>query len=62
MTSPNDVHVVPCGDVVEHDLDDDCVCWPKIERVDPDTGLPYPAGAALVVHHSLDGRECDCGR
>lgn len=55
--NPDDVHVVPCGDVVTHDLDDDCACGPYVERIDPDTGLPYPAGTALVVHHSLDGRE-----
>lgn len=42
-------HVVPVGDVVDHDRStDDCVCGPDIEFVD---------GGYIVVHHSLDGRE-----
>lgn len=41
-------HVVPCGDLIEHDSDDDCVCGPDLKFCD---------GGYIVVHHSLDGRE-----
>lgn len=51
-----DVHVVPIGDTIRHDYDDDCPCGPTPEYINPDTGLSYPGGA-VVVHHSLDGRE-----
>ena len=41
-------HVIPCGDLVEHVADDDCVCGP--------TQTPTEGGF-VAVHHSLDGRE-----
>lgn len=41
-------HVVPVDDLVDHDLNDDCVCGPTIT---------FEEGAPVVVHHSLDGRE-----
>jgi len=49
------VHVEPVDDLIEH-LDDDCLCGPHTEYLDPETGVTYPNGP-LVVHHSLDGRE-----
>jgi len=36
------------ADDVEHDLDDDCVCGPRVIFVE---------GGKVIVHHSLDGRE-----
>lgn len=45
------VHVTPNNDLIEHEIDDDCVCGPDIEYVE--------GGGKLVVHHSLDGREAD---
>ena len=43
------LHVVPVNDLILHDIDsDDCVCGPSVEFCD---------GGAVVVHHSLDGRE-----
>lgn len=54
--STNTVHVVPQGDLVEHDTStdqDDCVCVPAVQRVPNEHG---PDGWVLV-HHALDGRE-----
>lgn len=48
------VHVVPIDDLVDHP-DDDCVCGPDVEYIDPVTGLSH--AEPLVNHHSLDGRE-----
>ena len=50
------VHVLPMSDKIEHQLDVDCVCGPRVEWVNPDTDETHPNGP-LVVHHSLDGRE-----
>jgi hypothetical protein len=50
------IHVLPVGDVVEHETTSDCICGPDVEYIDPETGETYPSGP-LVVHHSLDGRE-----
>ncbi len=47
------LHVVPRGDLIEHDTDESCPCGPT----------PRPEKAAdgsvswTIVHHSLDGRE-----
>lgn len=49
----DDTHVVPVGDLVEHELSDGCVCGPRAERVTRVDG----SDGWLVVHHSLDGRE-----
>jgi len=50
MSGP--IHIVPVSDDVRHDLDEDCVCGPAVERVDTDHGDEW-----LCVHHSFDGRE-----
>lgn len=48
------VHVLPLGDLIEHDGDGgDCPCGPTTEAVMRDDG----SNGWLVVHHSLDGRE-----
>lgn len=47
------VHVTPVGDLVPHQLDDDCVCGPRVEIRQSQDG---PDGH-LHVHPSLDGRE-----
>jgi len=48
-------HVVPVGDLIEHDTDGDgCVCGvdpSPVKREDGTVGW-------VLVHHSLDGREC----
>lgn len=41
------------GDLVEHELADDCVCGPTAEPVKRDDG----SIGWVVIHHSLDGRE-----
>ncbi len=47
------LHVVPVGDLVEHETGDDCVCGPTAEPVEREDGSMGYVG----VHHSLDGRE-----
>ena len=47
------LHVMPRGDLVEHEAADECVCGPETEaRKSPDGSYRW-----LVVHHSLDARE-----
>ncbi len=48
-----DVHVVPIGDIIEHDLSDDCICIPNQKPVTRDDG----SIGWLATHSSLDGRE-----
>lgn len=48
-------HVMPTGDQIEHTLDADCVCGPRMEAVKRDDG----SVGWLCSHHSLDGREVD---
>lgn len=48
------VHVVPVGDLIEHDTDGgDCLCGPSTEPVPDEDG----SVGWVVVHHSLDSRE-----
>lgn len=47
------MHVVPRGDLIEHDLSDDCPCGPADQSVLRDDG----SVGWVTVHHSLDGRE-----
>lgn len=47
------LHVVPLGDLVEHESDDDCVCGPTTQPVQRDDG----STGWLMIHSSLDGRE-----
>jgi hypothetical protein len=47
------VHVVPIGDLIEHETSDACPCGPRTEPVKRDDG----SMGWLHVHHSLDGRE-----
>ncbi|MFD6094706.1 hypothetical protein ACFVWN_01285 [Nocardiopsis flavescens] len=52
---PDAVHVMPVGDLVEHDNsgEADCLCGPATEPVHrPDGSVGW-----VIVHHSLDGRE-----
>lgn len=54
------VHVYPLNDWIEHKVDEDagqytCPCEPRIEYVDPDTGVPHEE--PLVIHNALDWRE-----
>lgn len=51
------VHVCPQNDEQLHILDFDCDCQPHVEWLDPDTGKPWPAGGARVVHFAFDHRE-----
>lgn len=45
----SELHVIPRGDLVDHETSEDCVCGPDPKFVD---------GEGIVfTHHSLDGRE-----
>lgn len=47
------IHHVPIEDLIEHELDEMCVCGPT-----PDRGLRIMGRLDWVfTHHSLDGRE-----
>lgn len=49
------VHVVPVGDLIDHDSSggQPCVCVPTTKPVKAEDG----SMGWVVVHHSLDGRE-----
>jgi hypothetical protein len=47
------LHVRPRGDLIVHELTDDCPCGPEQRPVKGEDG----SVGWLVVHHSLDGRE-----
>lgn len=49
---PNEVHVVPHNDLIEH-TPDECTCGPTLEPIKRDDG----SYAWLLIHHSIDGRE-----
>lgn len=53
----NDVHVIPVGDLIGHDLTGDCVCRPRFDLVKCALGQD----GWVVVHQSLDGREAGEG-
>lgn len=55
MVNPNVMHVVPVGDLIEHDTsgEEDCVCGPRTRPVEQDAG----GMGWVIVHNSLDGRE-----
>lgn len=47
------VHLRPNHDLVDHTLDDECICHPTVEAVFRADG----SNGWLYAHHSLDGRE-----
>ena len=46
-------HVIPVGDLVEHDANDECPCGPRCEPVKQSDG----SICWVFTHASLDGRE-----
>jgi hypothetical protein len=53
VTTGDELHVVPLGDLIEHEASDECPCGPRPQSVTRDDG----SIGWLQVHHSLDGRE-----
>jgi len=53
MSDPDELHVVPCGDLIDHELDEECPCGPTPKPVKRDDG----SVGWFWTHHSLDGRE-----
>lgn len=47
---PDDLHVIPNEDFIEHPISANCVCGPT-----PET--PSEGGPSIYLHHPLDGRE-----
>jgi hypothetical protein len=46
------MHVMPVDDVISHEANEDCVCGPRVRRMDTPEGDGW-----LFTHHSADGRE-----
>lgn len=66
----NDVHVLPIGDLVDHDETRTCWCAPRVEKLCGDcdgagcwkceNGYTTECGeddVATVIHNAADGRE-----
>lgn len=47
----SDLHVLPIGDLREHEESRECWCAPTCTRE------PYEEGPVVVVHNAADGRE-----
>lgn len=46
-------HIIPRGDLIEHEVSTECVCGPETIPLHCDDGtISY-----MYSHHSLDGRE-----
>ena len=50
---PDEVHVLPVADLIEHEVSEDCICGPKSRAVFREDG----SNGWVVQHHSLDRRE-----
>lgn len=48
-SGPDEIHLIPHNDLIEHTENDECICGPATTH--PDDGLK------VVAHASLDGRE-----
>jgi hypothetical protein len=48
-TGPDEFHVIPHDDLIEHTENDECVCGPSTTYLDD--------GLKMIMHASLDGRE-----
>jgi hypothetical protein len=48
-THPNEMHIVPFDDLIEHEETVDCICGPAVIYLDD--------GLKTITHSSLDGRE-----
>lgn len=51
--STGDIHVMPVGDLIEHDDNEDCFCGPTTEPVAREDG----SFGWMHTHHSIDNRE-----
>lgn len=47
------LHVVPLGDLVDHEPSDECVCGPETIRIERGDG----SDGWVISHHALDKRE-----
>lgn len=54
-TTGDEIHVMPIGDLVEHETTSLCLCGPTGEIIGPEDTGGRPA--MMYIHHSLDGRE-----
>lgn len=57
-TYGGDGHTYPVGDLIEHELTEDCICGPEVEPVERGDG----SFGWLYSHHSLDGRATEVGK
>jgi len=54
LRAGRDAHVVPVGDLIEHELTERCVCVPSSRLIPAHDGDIWQ-----LIHNSLDGREAD---
>jgi hypothetical protein len=53
---PDELHIVPCEDLIHHELGQDCICGPDIDLV---LDSYTPGGLKIILHMALDGRIFD---
>jgi hypothetical protein len=52
------ISIVPRNDERRHELVTTCWCNPRVDWLDPDTGLPWVSGMGpRVIHNAADSRE-----
>lgn len=56
VVEPDELHIVPQDDLIEHTTSPECICGPAIDPVLD----PYiPGGLKIIIHMALDGRKFD---
>lgn len=50
---PDELHVLPVADLVDHELSEECICGPKVSAVFREDG----SNGWVVNHWALDRRE-----
>lgn len=51
---PDELHIVPQNDFIEHTTSEECICGPSVDYF-PDRYMDEDF--KLIIHVSLDGRE-----
>ena len=56
VNEPDELHIVPQDDLIEHTTHAECICGPSI---DPVLDAYIPGGLKIIIHMALDGRIFD---
>jgi hypothetical protein len=51
---PDELHIVPQNDLIDHDASVECICGPVVDRV---LDAYLSEGLKIILHMALDGRE-----